>query len=324
MLRLAFCGSARAARWYPQAIARLPDVEFAGVAHPDADDARAAAALLDAPRTAANLTDLLASEAACDAVVVESPLESRAGDAREAADAGKHALVAGPIAPTARQALELDAAFRAAGCHLMPGLFARFGPGVAAIKQRVAAGKLGATGLVRLHRWRPRPVAPDLSENTLRDYLASDLDLVAWIFGSLPQAIYAQARAGEGDRWDYVQLHLQMNDGGMALIDHASTLPGETGYASLSVIGARGAAYADDHRNQQLLYRGERPTAVRTGEPEWIAVRDGLAEFAFSIAEGRDPQPRGTAAVDALRMAEAAHASLPTGRPALLAGTSES
>ena len=52
----------------------------------------------------------------------------------------------------------------------------------------------------------------------------------------------------------------------MALIDYSSTLPGGSGYQSLSVIGSAGAAYADDHQNTQLLYQGEHPRAVRTDE----------------------------------------------------------
>src|SRR5207302_1941129 len=54
--------------------------------------------------------------------------------------------------------------------------------------------------------------------------------------------------------------------GGMALIDYTDLLPPGDGYQSLSVIAASGAAYADDHQNMQLVYRGGAPQAVRPDE----------------------------------------------------------
>jgi hypothetical protein len=52
----------------------------------------------------------------------------------------------------------------------------------------------------------------------------------------------------------------------MALLDHFGGLSAGDDYSSLNVIGATGAAYADDHHNVQLLYQGGHARAVRTGE----------------------------------------------------------
>ena len=52
----------------------------------------------------------------------------------------------------------------------------------------------------------------------------------------------------------------------MALIDYSNQLPEGDGYQSLSVIGSTGAAYADDHQNMQLVFRGGHAQAVRAEE----------------------------------------------------------
>ena len=63
--------------------------------------------------------------------------------------------------------------------------------------------------------------------------------------GQRPRAVYATARWLSRSRFqepEYVQLHLGFANGGMALIDHAQTLPPGEGYYSLSLIGSKGAA----------------------------------------------------------------------------------
>ena len=42
----------------------------------------------------------------------------------------------------------------------------------------------------------------------------------------------------------------------MAMIDISTRLPEGDDYYSLSLVGANGSAYADDHYNMQLLYNG--------------------------------------------------------------------
>jgi hypothetical protein len=73
----------------------------------------------------------------------------------------------------------------------------------------------------------------------------------------------------------------------MALVEYAGRLPPGDGYQSLSVIGSAGAAYADDHANMQLVYRGGRPQAVRTDEGAGHLAAL-VQEFVDALAAGRD------------------------------------
>jgi hypothetical protein len=73
----------------------------------------------------------------------------------------------------------------------------------------------------------------------------------------------------------------------MALLDFTDRLPPGDGYRSLSVIAFNGAAYADDHQNMQLVYRGGSPQAVRTEERagQLAAIAQ---DFVDGLRTGRD------------------------------------
>src|SRR5262249_25521148 len=107
--------------------------------------------------------------------------------------------------------------------------------------------------------------------------LVRDLDLAGWLFGTLPNVVYAVEQADGG-----VLAHLGFPGGGMALIDLSVLPPGDS-YHSLSLIGSTGAASAADHQNVQLVYRGGRPQAVRTGE--------GVKALAALVQEFIDGHP---------------------------------
>ena len=73
----------------------------------------------------------------------------------------------------------------------------------------------------------------------------------------------------------------------MALVDHCDHLPAGDGYHSLAVIGSAGAAYADDHQNMQLVFRGGHPQAIRTEEDDaaWLFLL--LQEYVEVLQGGR-------------------------------------
>jgi predicted dehydrogenase len=195
--------------------------------------------------------------------------------------AGKHVLVAAEAGPS-RQLLEAVSAHRGAGtlAVINPD---RYLPSRQLLRQQLDAGRLGEVGLVRVHRWesagdhRAEPLG-------LTVPLLRDLDLVCWLFGRQPDRVYA---VGQPERC-FVQVHLGFPGGGMALVDYSGGLPAGDGYQSVTVIGSTGAAYADDHQNMQLVYRGGRPQAVRTEEAA-RQLATLVQEFVDALQAGRDP-----------------------------------
>ena len=57
-------------------------------------------------------------------------------------------------------------------------------------------------------------------------------------------------------------VHLGFKCGGMALIDFTNSLPDGDNYESLCLIGSKGVAYADDHRNRNLFFNGGAPNKM--------------------------------------------------------------
>lgn len=156
----------------------------------------------------------------------------------------------------------------------------RFLPSRQLIRQQLDSGKLGDVGLVRVHRWEPATSHTDNAASKmfgLPDGLLRDIDLVLWLVGQSPNAIHAvEPFDAKNPRGRTIQVHLGFPGGAMALIDYSNQLPDGDGYQSLSVIGSSGAAYADDHHNMQLVFRGGRPQAVRadeTGRQHSVAVQ---------------------------------------------------
>ena len=131
----------------------------------------------------------------------------------------------------------------------------RFSPGLQTILNRLSTGKLGAPGLLRVHRWN------GTSDGSLAERVFGDVDLAIHMFASTPTNVYALRRADAGTA-DYVQIHLGFPNGGMALFDFSTRFPVGQTYGSLSLIGSRGAAYADDHHNTHLLFTGGDPRAL--------------------------------------------------------------
>ncbi len=83
--------------------------------------------------------------------------------------------------------------------------------------------------------------------------------LALWFFDDVPEHIHGTASIENGVKC--LLVHLGFKCGGMALIDFTNSLPDGDNYESLCLIGSKGAAYADDHRNRNLFFNGGAPEA---------------------------------------------------------------
>lgn len=150
------------------------------------------------------------------------------------------------------------------------------------IIRKQLGGPLGEPGLIRSHRWEP---SARVSAEGLPDQLIRDLDVALWLADRMPNRVFAVEQKNDTGR--YVQLHLGFPSGGMALLDYSNALPPGDGYSSLSVIASTGAAYADDHQNAQLLYRGGGAQALRI-EERAAQLAAMAQEFIDALRDGRD------------------------------------
>ena len=244
-----------------------------------------------------------------DAVVIGSH-EACEDKCRFAAAHGKHILLATPLA-SLTEAFALVRECDRRDVLLMAGYLDRFLPSLRTMKQSLDAGQLGDPGLIRIHRWQSQAGrALDMS---------TDIDLALWMFQSLPSEVYAVERRRVDDAVTYLQIHLGFAAGGMGLIDITNAHASTDGYFSLSLIGSSGAAYADDHHNQQLLFLGDHPVALKTGEGNAARLTQ-LQEFVDCMSGQRAPAVGETDARAALLVCEAARQSIASGQTARLTG----
>jgi predicted dehydrogenase len=197
--------------------------------------------------TADSMEVALRGDPAFDAAVVHS-----FEDALRAAESGKHVLVDAPVTDSIADVESLLDAVQRAKVVLNVGRLPGHTPAMQTIMNRVTSGKLGAPGLLRVHRWTSH------DNQSLAGKTFGDIAQAIEIFGARPTHIYAVERVSRS----YLQIHLGFPNGGMAVFEYAGQLPERQGYDSLSLIGSTGAAYADDHHNMQLMLAGKNPIAL--------------------------------------------------------------
>ena len=223
-----------------------------------------------------------------DAAVVDC-----SADAAGAIAAGKHVLVGAPVADSLEETEELLKAADEAGVFLAVGGLPVNVPANRVILDRLSSGKLGESGLLRVHCWSGE------SSRSLASKLYGHIDLAIRFFGSSPAELYSVAR---GDQ-SYLQVHLGFAGGGMAILDFSGRLPAGQGYDSLSLIGSSGAAYSDDHHNTHLLFAGGNPAALIDDCGDGLLAEVQI--FVDAIAGETLPPTDGEAALAVHRVLEA-------------------
>ena len=206
--------------------------------------------------------EFVLEEASSDAVLLTNGEEDLLPRVTAAVDAGRHVLL--PAVPLSQPTVARLVQVMLRGGRVIAWLPPRrFLPRLEEMKSSCAGGQLGPLGLVRTHRWT--------SSGELDSMLAEELDIIAWLFDERPERVFSSGDAAG------VQVHLGFSEGGMALLDVQSDLPDGTEYYSVTAIGARGAAYADDHRNSHLLLKGGRAAVEFSEESAASLEFDGVS-----------------------------------------------
>jgi predicted dehydrogenase len=226
--------------------------------------------------------------------------------------AHKHVLVIAQSWLSSEILEPLAATARAGGVQLAVVNPEHFLPSRKLIRQQLDAGKFGAPGLVRLHRWQSASDAENTAVN-LPTPLIRDLEFTLQLMGSAPNLVYAVESPGapskDTEPRRTLLVHLGFANGEMAMIDYTNRMPPGDGYESLSLIGSAGAVYVDDQQNMQLVYRGGHPQSLRADEKS--LQRAAVAQdFVEGLKANRDFSASIRAWTRAMRIAELVRDSL--------------
>lgn len=236
-----------------------------------------------------------------DAAVIHSPTEAYHGAIRTAAQYKKHAFVYGQIGLAADEIDECVRACEEAGVVLYVARPLRTAPYQQAAYSSLASGDLGELGLVRIHSWKQR----DTTEMSPLFLIVDEIDVACWLFDDWPETVYAIPIKGRANN---LQVHLGFPGGGMAMIDCNDGAPSATAtYFSLTMIGSKGATYADDHRNVNLVVNEQEVSALATSQGTDY-IWQHLNAFASNIAAGKTDD--GSQCLRAVAVAKAVYWSI--------------
>lgn len=325
MLNFALLGAGRIGRLHAANIAAHPKARLAVVA-----DAVQASAEEVAGRHGAAVMGVEAALASrdVDAVLIATSTDTHAPLIEAAAAAGKAILCEKPIDLDIARATAAVRAAAVAGVPLAVGFNRRFDAGFASLKQRLDAGVIGAPEIVTITSRDPSPPPVAyirVSGGLFRDMMIHDLDMARWLLGEEPVEVHAMgsvlvdpaiAEAGDVDTAVVV---LRTASGRLAQISNSRRAT--YGYDQrIECHGAKGMLRAENLRatTVEVATAGgfvRDPALHFFLERYGPAYRTELDAFVEAVSAGRTPAPTGEDGLAALRLADAAQASLETGRP---------
>ena len=289
-----------------------------------------------------------------DAVAVVTPDHLHRKIAVDALEAGCHVLCEKPLDVTTKGALEMVRAAKRNNRLLAVDLHKRHAPAHISLKQAIAAGKLGKVEYA--YAWMedrievPRDWWPEWSPKSSPIWFLGVhyIDVFRWIVGNpKAQTVYATGQRrklrSEGvNAWDAIQAHVTFR-GGIQFTIHVSWILPETFEAivdqGLRVIGTDGCVELDGQylgvreclkgeltqtRNHEFYHERIEPDGTVRYSGYGI---DSIAEFCdmlnllaigYSLRQIEGRYASGAEAVEVVRIGEAAHKSLATGRPVTL------
>lgn len=301
-LRFGVVGVGRLGGVHARILAEMDSVDLVGV-H-DSDAARAIdIANLYGCRACPSYEELLTD---CDAVVVAVPTTDHHAVTVSALEAGCHALVEKPLAPSLGEADDMIARAESANRLLAVGHVERFNPIIRASRGLVQNPRF--LSCIRLARFQPR--GTDVAVTL--DLMIHDIDLVLGLVDSPVQSFQAIGVPLITDTVDMANARLTFENGAIADVSasRVSVQPArqlrvfqESGYLSLDLAAGRGeflrrrvpprfgadptqASLADFVERTELKGDGAEP--LRAELDAFVAAINGESSGIVSGPEGRD------------------------------------
>ena len=228
---------------------------------------------------------------------------SLAKEAMKALGAGKHVLVEKPMATTTKQAENLVAAAEENGLHFTVGFLMRFIPGLRHIRESVESkqkiGDLVCATAKRVSQWPER--IGDVG--VVKDTAIHDIDVMRFVFGEDPIAVYAKAGCMRHRMFeDYALIMLAFPGEKSALVESNWLTPYKT--RTLTVTGSD-AIMRLDYITQELWIEAAAEN-IQPKFPWQEPLKAELQHFADCVTKRVEPVVSGADGVKALSIAIAA------------------
>jgi len=324
MINICQFGAGRIGAIHAGNIARHPDARLKIVVDVD----RAAAESLAGRYSAAAGDEAAAlADPAVDAVVIASATDTHAALVEAASRAGKAVFCEKPLDLDLGRAKACLAVTRQCGVPLMLGFNRRFDPSFARLERQIREGRSGRLELLTITSRDPAPPPIEYvrrSGGMFRDMMIHDFDMARWLAGEEPVEVFAAASVlvdpaiGEAGDVDTAVVTLRMQSGALCQISNSRRAV--YGYDQrIEAFGSKGALHAGNVAESTVAFAGS--DGIVGAKPLYFfleryaeAYRLELDHFIGAIGNRTAPLVGGVDGVKALALADAALASLETGR----------
>ena len=241
-----------------------------------------------------------------DAVLICASTNLHAQLSLEAIAAGKHIFCEKPIDQSVAKIEEVKAALAASPKKLIyqVGFNRRYDHNYQAMRDAVAAGKIGQVQYVRVSSRDPEPPPAEyaaVSGGIFMDMMIHDLDMVRYLSGQEVVELYAQ---------------------GACLIDPAIGEAGDVDTATITLKLANGALATIDGSRKAVYGYDQRVDGVTAEKPLWFflerymgSYQAEVREFIECIANGTEPRVGIEDGLVSIKLALACSKSLKENRP---------
>ena len=239
-------GPGRIAHRFAEGLSHAAGARLAAVGSRSAERAERFAAQHGAARAHAGY-EALAADAGVDAVYVATPHPQHAAACLLCLEAGKHVLCEKPLTVNAAEARAVAARARERGILLMEGMWTRFIPATAALRELIAAGEIGEPqvmhadiGFASTPDPASRLYAPELAGGALLDIGVYGVAFASMLLGS-PANVTASAHIGTTGVDERTAVSLSYSSGAVAALTcsittsspHLAYVTGSDGYVTV-------------------------------------------------------------------------------------------
>jgi len=287
---IAVVGAGRMGSVHMRALGETRLARLAAVVEPLAKPRERAARLYGVPPFAA-LDELFASGLA-EGVVITAPTDLHLRLVGDCVRAGVPVFCEKPCGLSADQAGQAAAVASAAGLPLQVGYYRRFLPELVALRQRIAAGRLGELSLVVLNQWDEHPPSAEFERRSggiVVDMGVHEIDQLRWLTGQEVEQVAALTPA-PGDQSSAV-ISLRLSGGTLGAITLGRRFP-HPDSCWMEVVGTAG------YERLPFVWAEQGEKVVLAG------IATELDAFAATVRGAPMAGPGGADAVAALEVAE--------------------
>ena len=231
MINVGIIGAGRIGKVHVQSICtQVPDAKVKMLADPFLTDETAAWAKdMGVAQVTKDYKDVLA-DPEIDAVLICSSTDTHSPISVEAIKAGKHVFCEKPIDHDIEKIQEVIDALKGSKVKYQVGFNRRFDHNFEAVRDAVAAGKVGDIHVIKVTSRDPEPPSAEyvkVSGGMFLDMTIHDFDMVRFLAGCNATEVYTEAAVlvdpaiGEAGDVDTAVITLKMENGAIAVIDNS-------------------------------------------------------------------------------------------------------